>query len=155
MVDVFDLLEEAKRLDEEGSWTLHSLRPNFLSSSCPLVVAAVLGRHAKRADEVGEIAKEEWGTTRLATGVGWFAWDGWCQSSWTVGLNEFIYLFFNACAGKKVDREEGIFGRQNPLKGHVQRTWPTFRPNKRVTRRKVNFATRWQVRKGHLTILVY
>jgi len=73
MVDVFDLLEEAERLDEEGSRALHSLRPNFLSSSCPLVVAAVLGRHAKRADEVGEIAKEEWGTTRLATGVGWFA----------------------------------------------------------------------------------
>jgi hypothetical protein len=35
----------------------------------------------------------------------------------------FFYLFlFNACAGKKVDREEGIFGRQNPLNGHVQRT---------------------------------
>jgi hypothetical protein len=105
MVDVFDLLEEAERLDEEGSRALHSLRPNFLSSSCPLVVAAVLGRHAKRADEVGEIAKEEWGTTRLAIGVGWFAREGWCRSNWTIGLNEFFFFLFNACASKKVDRE--------------------------------------------------
>jgi hypothetical protein len=81
MVDVFGLLEEAEWLDEEGSQALHSLRPNFLSSSCPLVVAVVLGRHAKRANEVGERAKEEWGMTRLAIGVGWFAGEGRCRSN--------------------------------------------------------------------------
>jgi len=49
----------------------------------------------------------------------------------------------------------GIFERKKALKGHMQCMWPTFRPNKRVTGRKVNFATRWQVREGHLTILVH
>jgi hypothetical protein len=34
-------------------------------------------------------------------------------------------------------------------------TWPIFRPNERSIGRKVDFATRWQVRGGHVPILVH
>jgi hypothetical protein len=37
----------------------------------------------------------------------------------------------------------------------LKSTWPNFRPNWWVSGRKVNFATCWQVREGHLTILVH
>jgi hypothetical protein len=49
----------------------------------------------------------------------------------------------------------GIFERKKALKGHMQWTWPTFHPNRRAIERKVNFATCWQVREGHLIILAH
>jgi hypothetical protein len=45
--------------------------------------------------------------------------------------------------------------RQRPSPSHVTCTWPIFRPNERSIGRKVDFATRWQVRGGHVPILVH
>jgi hypothetical protein len=83
---------------------------------------------------------------------------GWCwsngQSGW-MGFFFFSFFFFNACTSMKAVWDRGILGRKNALNGHVQRTWPIFCPNRRVSGRKVKLATRWQVREGHLTILVH
>jgi len=82
---------------------------------------------------------------------------GWCWSNWIVGLNGFFFsfFFFNACTSMKAVWDGGILGRKNVLNGHMQRTMLTFYPNRRVSGQKVKLATRWQVREGHLTILVH
>jgi len=49
----------------------------------------------------------------------------------------------------------GKFWNDFCLNGHVSCTLSTFRPNRRASGRKVIFAIRWQVREGHLTILVH
>jgi hypothetical protein len=67
----------------------------------------------------------------------------------------FLFFFFNAYTSMKAVWDGGILGRKNALNGHVQRTMLTFCPNRRVSGRKVKLARRWQVREGHLTILVH
>jgi len=55
-----------------------------------------------------------------------------------------------ARTGINIGWDGGIFGSGDVLNGHVQHTWPIFRPNERVNGRIVFFATHWQVREGHI-----
>jgi hypothetical protein len=70
-----------------------------------------LANMQREPTRLGRERRRSGGRRGWLTGVGWFAGEGRCRSSWIVGLNEFFFssFLFNACAGKKVDGEEDIF----------------------------------------------